>query len=387
MQPLNRKALNVYVNVPRALESDWIGLLRQIGFLSEECREKGISLNVYRRCQSGFHREEPCEDGLCVCISMMDEVDYSENEKTAAAELLKRDGVACVLVLLRSEANSVAYYEVDGSALHIVHYTTPSEIRIPELSVIRGVLNKLGSNPTEDDAEADVGGRAKEIHPGFVAVCGLDLYDLLQMNPDVIVTLDSLPGDVWEEGFGGDILYYPIQPWGVLPFFILERLVVEIDGLLEDRKRVALYSGEDCGRVGYVAACVLFQRGIREPIDFVRGNWEASALSVKGQEDDVRLFCYRHVARTYWHCVHLTRHIQIDSIDAFKADQILQQEISRVHDELGDKSRIVFRFSGLLPSVRIMVEAATVEKCQRAIDDIIKVAKLKGHYLGTIDGW
>ena len=154
---------------------------------------------------------------------------------------------------------------------------------------------------------------------------------------------------------------------------------------------------------GYVAACVLFQRGVPEPVDYLRQRWEASALSVSMQEHDVRFFCYRHVARTcwhcvqlfccrhvartYWHCVQLTRHIQIDSIDAFKADADIRREFDRIKKALGDRSRIALRFSGLLPSVRIMVEAANAELCQRAIDDLVRVAEQKGHCLGVIDGW
>ena len=138
---------------------------------------------------------------------------------------------------------------------------------------------------------------------------------------------------------------------------------------------------------GYVAACVLFQRGVPEPVDYLRQRWEASALSVSMQEHDVRFFCYRHVARTCWHCVQLTRHIQIDSIDAFKADADIRREFDRIKKALGDRSRIALRFSGLLPSVRIMVEAANAELCQRAIDDLVRVAEQKGHCLGVIDGW
>ena len=138
---------------------------------------------------------------------------------------------------------------------------------------------------------------------------------------------------------------------------------------------------------GYVAACVLFLRGVPEPVDYLRQRWEASALSVCMQAHDARFFCYRHVARTCWHCVQLTRHIQIDSIDAFKADEDIRGALRRVGESLGDRSRIALRFSGLLPSVRIMVEAANAELCQRAIDDLVRVAEQKGHCLGVIDGW
>lgn len=159
MQQLNRKVLNVYVSVPKTLESDWTSLLRQFGFLSADCQKKGISLNVFMGCKLGFQRKEPTGDGMNVCISIMDEADYSDGERKAAEKLLKYEGVACVIGLLRSEANRVAHYEVDGSALHIVHYSAPSEIRIPELPAIQKLLKVLGMSTTEGDADGDDGGR------------------------------------------------------------------------------------------------------------------------------------------------------------------------------------------------------------------------------------
>ncbi len=384
MQGQNKGALNVCVAVPRALESDWISLLRQFGFLNAECEQRGISLNMLKKCDTGFRWESPGADAPCVCVALMDEADYTEAERTAAVELLKREGVACVIGILRSSANSAALYEVEDRALCIVRYSEPSRAQVCELPPLRKLLDELAPGAAEREADED--GRAVEIHPGLIAACGPDLYELLQTKPDVIVALDGLPGSVWED-FRGELLYYPIPPYGVLPFYILERLVVEVAALLEDRKRVALFCGEDCGRVGYVAACVLFQCGVREPVDYLRRNWAASALSVNMQESDVRLFCYRHVARTYWHCVQLTRHLQIDSIDAFKGDERIRSELHRIKEALGDEARIALRFSGLLPSVRVMVEAPDVEQCQRAIDDFVAAVKRAGHYLGLVDGW
>ena len=382
MQGSDRSVLNVYVAVPRPLESDWISLLRQLGFLSAKCQEMGVSLNAQKSCHTGFDWDELSLHGPCVCIALMDEADYDEAARSEAVGLLRREGVACVIALLKSKSNGIAQYGAEGSALYIIRYDKPSEIRIAELPTLRRLLDELAPGAPEGGAE----GRVRQIHPGLIAGYGADLYDLMQAKPDVIVALDSLPGSVWDD-FTGELLYYPIPPYGVLPFFILERLVVEIDALLEDRKCVALYCIEDCGRVGYVAACVLFQRGVREPIRDLRQRWEASSLSVSMQESDVRLFCHRHIARTYWHCVQLTRHIQIDSIDAFRDDADIQREFHRIKEALGDRSRIALRFSGLLPSVRIMVEAANAELCQSAIDGLVRVVDQKGHYLGVIDGW
>jgi len=385
MSDLNRRNLNVFVTVPRQLETDWISLMRQFGFLNAACGERGISFNLCEGWKTGFHWKALRPDGPCVFVGMMNEADYTQAERTAAVELLRRDEVACVIALLKSESGGIAWYEVDGTALHIVHYSEPSEIRILELPAVQRLLNTLALSPAEDGPEDD--GRAVQIHPGLIVGRGPDLYETLQTNPDVIVVLDSLSGDVWEQDFRGEIIYYPIKPYGVLPFFILERLVVEITARLEDRQRVALFSGEDCGRLGYVAACVLFQCGVCEPVDHLRCNWDASALSVALQENDVRLFCYRHVARTYWDCAQLTRHIQIDSIDMFKSDEGIRRSIHQIREALGEKGRMTFRFSGLLPSVRVIVEAPGLEQCERFMDEFINAVKISGHYLGMIHGW
>ena len=120
-------------------------------------------------------------------------------------------------------------------------------------------------------------------------------------------------------------------------------------------------------------------------MDDLRQNWDASALSVKAQEDSVRLFCYRHLARTYWACVHLTRHIQIDSIDAFKVDAEIRRAYGLIQEALGSEARIVLRFSGLLPSVRVMVEAPDMDQCRKAMDDFIGAVKRSGHFVDFVD--
>ena len=80
------------------------------------------------------------------------------------SQLLRRDGVACVIGLLRSKSDGVALYEVGDSALSIIRYSAPSEIRIVELSAVRKLLDGLAPAALEDDAHAGV--RVREIHPG-----------------------------------------------------------------------------------------------------------------------------------------------------------------------------------------------------------------------------
>ncbi len=83
----------------------------------------------------------------------------------------------------------------------------------------------------------------------------------------------------------------------------------------------------------------------------------------------------------------LSRHIQIDSIDTFKADEDIRRATHQIRETLDGKGRISFRFSGLLPSVRILVEAPDMQQCERVMDEFINAVKHSGHYLGRIHGW
>ena len=83
----------------------------------------------------------------------------------------------------------------------------------------------------------------------------------------------------------------------------------------------------------------------------------------------------------------LSRHIQIDSIDTFRADEDIRRAVQQIRAALGEKGRISFRFSGLLPSARILVEAPDMEKCREAIDTLIAAVKRSGHYEGMVYGW
>lgn len=66
---------------------------------------------------------------------------------------------------------------------------------------------------------------AKEIVPGLILGGLRDLRQILAMEPEVLAPLDRLPGEVWESGFRGEILYYPITDLGVLPDEVLDKLV------------------------------------------------------------------------------------------------------------------------------------------------------------------
>ncbi len=62
-------------------------------------------------------------------------------------------------------------------------------------------------------------------------------------------------------------------------------------------------------------------------------------------------------------------------------DAAVQAEVAKVTEALGDDGRILLRQSGTEPVVRVMVEAASVELCEKYVDQVIDVMKAQGHVI------
>lgn len=132
---------------------------------------------------------------------------------------------------------------------------------------------------------------AKEVVPGLMLGGIMDLPFILKWRPDVLVPLSHVPGSIWDDGFRGEIVYYPIEDFSVLPEDVLERLVDDVTKRLKAGKKVALFCVGGHGRTGYVAACVLSRLGEKDPVGFLRKNYSESAVESCSQEREVRRFC------------------------------------------------------------------------------------------------
>jgi len=137
-------------------------------------------------------------------------------------------------------------------------------------------------------------GEAGEILSGLLLGGLRDLNEILAAEPDVLVPLDRLPGTVWDTGFRGEVLYYPITDMGVLPDDVLDALVDAILARLRDGKRVAFFCAGGHGRTCYVASCVLHRLGQDNPIAFLRRNYSMSAVETDVQAEAVFRFIRRH---------------------------------------------------------------------------------------------
>ncbi len=133
----------------------------------------------------------------------------------------------------------------------------------------------------------------REVIPGLILGGINSLDDMLEMKPDTLVPLDRLPGRVWQTGFRGEILYYPITDREVLPDDVLDQLVGQIVKRIRGGKKVALFCVGGHGRTGYVAACALFALDIPEPMPFLWKNYSPSAVETDVQVAAVNRFCRR----------------------------------------------------------------------------------------------
>ena len=71
--------------------------------------------------------------------------------------------------------------------------------------------------------------------------------------------------------------------------------------------------------------------------------------------------------------------VKVKDKKAAQEDPDVQKAVEAAGEELGRSGRILVRESGTEPLVRVMVEAASQETCQRLVDKVVDVIKAKGH--------
>lgn len=155
-------------------------------------------------------------------------------------------------------------------------------------------LNNLSKTNTSPDISPKFG--YKPCHEPTEIVSNLYLCKELQVKElikakkvDVLVPLAEVSGSIWDWGFNGEILYYPIEDYSVLPQHILKRCVTDIISKLKTKK-VALFCLGGHGRTGYIAACVLGKLGYDDPIRIVRNKYCQSAIECNEQVESIATF-------------------------------------------------------------------------------------------------
>ena len=134
-----------------------------------------------------------------------------------------------------------------------------------------------------------------EVIPGLLVGAASDAEAMVLKGADVLVPLAFLDGSIWKTPFRGEIIYCPITDMDVLPDDVLRDLVDKICARMDEGKKVGLFCGAGHGRTGYVAACVLARRGIKDPIGYLRRNYSNKAVETDKQANEV--FAYARSLR------------------------------------------------------------------------------------------
>ena len=73
------------------------------------------------------------------------------------------------------------------------------------------------------------------------------------------------------------------------------------------------------------------------------------------------------------------KNVRVKSKPEAQNDADVQASVQSVADSFGDTGRILVRESGTEPLIRVMVEAETMEECEKYVDAVIDVIREKGH--------
>ena len=75
----------------------------------------------------------------------------------------------------------------------------------------------------------------------------------------------------------------------------------------------------------------------------------------------------------------MLKNIRVSNKTEAQNDADVKAAVAAVAESLGEDGRILVRESGTEPVVRVMVEADTMETCEKLVDQVIEVIKNKGY--------
>jgi phosphoglucosamine mutase len=73
------------------------------------------------------------------------------------------------------------------------------------------------------------------------------------------------------------------------------------------------------------------------------------------------------------------KNVKVADKAAAQNDPDVQAAVAKVAAELGDSGRILVRESGTEPKIRVMVEAPSLDVCQKLVDEVVMTIRRKGH--------
>lgn len=108
---------------------------------------------------------------------------------------------------------------------------------------------------------------------------------------DILVPLAECYGSIWDKGFRGEIWYYPIRDYSVLPSDVADQAVTKIVSALENKKKVGIFCLGGHGRTGYLACLVLGALNYADPIRYIRENYCKLAVESNSQIKQIAEKC------------------------------------------------------------------------------------------------
>ena len=75
------------------------------------------------------------------------------------------------------------------------------------------------------------------------------------------------------------------------------------------------------------------------------------------------------------------KNVRVHDKQLAQDDTRVQEEVAKVTEALGSDGRILLRQSGTEPVVRVMVEAASLELCEKYVEQVIGVMRSQGHVI------
>ena len=70
--------------------------------------------------------------------------------------------------------------------------------------------------------------------------------------------------------------------------------------------------------------------------------------------------------------------LRVPDKDSVMADEVVLERVNEINERLGDAGRILLRKSGTEPVVRVMVEAAEREICDRIAQEVVELIRERG---------
>ncbi|MBF0555666.1 MAG: hypothetical protein HQK96_14140 [Nitrospirae bacterium] len=105
---------------------------------------------------------------------------------------------------------------------------------------------------------------------------------------DILVPLDTLPSEVDEWGFRGEVIHRFIEDRGALPIEELQEFIETLLMHINDNKKIGIFCIGGHGRTGYVLSCLIARMGHTDSvIDHVRKIYCHKAVESQEQEDSI----------------------------------------------------------------------------------------------------